>query len=166
MPILIYYVRPWILDHACLQSRLKCGIIFWVTDSYSKKVACFQKKVIWLISRIKGRASCGICCKARKILTMASIYILELICFFMKEYHMNIEYSYYVHKNDNRCSHELHISDSTTSVYQNGVFNMDIKSYNKLPEKIKRLHTMILKRSWNQYFCKMASIQYYIRAAL
>jgi hypothetical protein len=31
---------------------------------------------------------------------------------------------------------------------------MDIKSYNKLPEKIKTLHSIILKRSWNQYFWK------------
>jgi hypothetical protein len=37
-------------------------------------------------------------------------------------------------------SHDLHVSDSTTSIYQNGIFNMDIKSYNILPEKIKRLH--------------------------
>jgi len=52
---------------------------------------------------------------------------------------MNIKYSYQVHKYDTRGSHDFHVSDCTTSLYQNGVFNMDIKSYNKLPEKIKIL---------------------------
>jgi hypothetical protein len=40
-----------------------------------------------------------------------------------------------------------YISQIVPYLYQNGVFNMDIKSYNKLPEKIKTLHSIILKRS-------------------
>jgi len=59
---------------------------------------------------------------------------------------MNIKYSYRVHKYDTRHSHNLYVSYCTTSVYQNGVFNMDIKSYNKLPEKIKILHSEVLKK--------------------
>jgi len=51
---------------------------------------------------------------------------------------MNIKCSYQVHKYDTRGSHDFHVSDCT-SVYQNGVFNMDIKSYNKLPEKNKNI---------------------------
>jgi len=74
---------------------------------------------------------------------VASVYILEELCF-IKEYHMNIKYSYYVHKYDTRGSHDLYVSDCTTSVYQNGVFNMDIKSYNNLHEKIKILHSEVL----------------------
>jgi len=57
---------------------------------------------------------------------------------------MNIKYSYHVHKYVTRGSHDSHVSDCTTSVYHNGVFKMDIKSYNKLPEKIKKLHSIIL----------------------
>ena len=59
---------------------------------------------------------------------------------------MNIKYSYHAHKYDTRGSHDLHVADCTTSAYQNGVFNMDIKLYNKLPEKMKRLHSTILKK--------------------
>jgi hypothetical protein len=32
---------------------------------------------------------------------------------------MNIEYSYHVHKYDARGSHDLHVSDCTTSAYLN-----------------------------------------------
>jgi len=58
---------------------------------------------------------------------------------------MNIKYSYHVHKYYTRGSHDLHVSGCTISVYENGVFNMDIKLYNDLPKKIKRLHSAILK---------------------
>jgi len=53
--------------------------------------------------------------KAHKILTMASIYILEVL-YFIKKY-MNNEHNYHVHKNDIRSSHDLHVSGCTTSLY-------------------------------------------------
>jgi hypothetical protein len=55
---------------------------------------------------------------------------------------MNIEHNYHVHKYNTRGSRDPHISGYTTSLYQNSVANMDIKLYNKLLEKIKRLHTL------------------------
>ena len=71
---------------------------------------------------------------------MASIYILEVLCF-IRKYHMKMKYNYHVHKHDTRGSHDLHVSGCTTSLYQNSVLNMGTKLY-KLPEKIKRLHTL------------------------
>ena len=47
----------------------------------------------------------------------------------------------HVHKYDTRGSHDLHVLGCTTSLYRNGVLNMGIKLYNKLPEKIKRFYT-------------------------
>ena len=60
---------------------------------------------------------------------------------------MNIKCSYRVHKHDTRGSRGLCVSDCTTSVYQNGIFNMGIKSHDKFPEKIKILHSVVLKNS-------------------
>jgi hypothetical protein len=69
---------------------MKYGIIFWLTDRYSEKVLSLQQtktknknkeKVIRLIFWIKGHASCRKSFKAHKILTMASIYILKILCF-------------------------------------------------------------------------------------
>jgi hypothetical protein len=56
---------------------------------------------------------------------------------------MNIIYSDLVHNYDTRGSHDLHVSYCTTSVYQNCIFNTDKTSYNKLPEKIKYLHSIV-----------------------
>jgi hypothetical protein len=52
---------------------------------------------------------------------------------------MNIKYSCHVHEYNTRGSHDLHVSDCTTPVYLNGIFNMDKKSHNKLPEKNKNI---------------------------
>jgi hypothetical protein len=54
---------------------------------------------------------------------------------FYKMYHLNIKHNYRVHKYDTRGSHDPHVSDFTTSLYGNGVLNMGIKLYDKLPEK-------------------------------
>jgi len=55
---------------------------------------------------------------------------------------MNVKYSYHIHKYNTRHSHDLHC---TTSVFEDGIFIIDIKSYNKLPERIKILHSIIIK---------------------
>jgi len=47
----------------------------------------------------------------------------------------------YVYKYDTRGCHDLHVSDCSTRIYHNGVFNTGIKLYNKLLEKIKFTHT-------------------------
>ena len=60
---------------------------------------------------------------------------------------MNSKCSYHVHKYDIRGSRGLRVSYCTISVYQNGIFNMGIKSHDKFPEKIKILHSVVLKNS-------------------
>jgi hypothetical protein len=54
---------------------------------------------------------------------------------------MNVKYNYHVHKYDTRGSDDLHISDCSTFLYHKVVFNMGIKLYNNLLEKIKITHT-------------------------
>jgi hypothetical protein len=94
---------------------------------------------------INGGASCRNGFKTLKILTMAYIYILEVLCF-IRKYHMNIKYNCHVHKYDTRGSYDLHVSGCTISLYQNSVLNMSIKLFNKLPEN-KRLYThLIIKK--------------------
>jgi hypothetical protein len=69
-----------IFYHAYFKSCMKYGIIFWLADSYSKKVVGLQKMVIYLIFGIKGCASSRNSFMAHKILTMVSIYIIEVLC--------------------------------------------------------------------------------------
>ena len=61
---------------------------------------------------------------------------LHFICItFYKMCHLNIKHNYHVHKYDTRGSHDPHVSGFATSLCRNGVLNMGIKLYNKLPEE-------------------------------
>ena len=62
----------------------------------------------------------GIVLRHVRFLTMASIYILDVLCF-IRKYHMNTKYNYHVNKYDTRSSHDLNVSGCTTSLYQNNV---------------------------------------------
>jgi len=92
--LIVKCLKEAISHQAYYQSPMKYGIIFWLTDRYSKNVV-FIRKLIRLIFRIKGRASCRNSFKAHEVLTVASTYVLELRCF-IKNYHMNIKYNYHV----------------------------------------------------------------------
>jgi predicted transporter len=58
---------------------MEYSIIFWLIDTV-KKFFGFKNKVLHLIFGIKVGASCRNGFKTHKILTMASIYILEVLC--------------------------------------------------------------------------------------
>jgi hypothetical protein len=87
---------------------------------------------------------------------------------FYEKYHLNIKHNYHVHKYDTRGSHDLHISDCTTSLYEKCILNMGIKKY-KLPEKIKRFYTVNnFKKELKSILFKNAfyTVEVYLQAAL
>jgi hypothetical protein len=62
------------------QSCLKYGIIFLGGDNESKNIFKFKKNVIWIISGVSKCISCRQIYKDYKILTVASPYVLKVIC--------------------------------------------------------------------------------------
>jgi hypothetical protein len=63
------------------QSCLKYGIIFWCGISESISIFKLQKRVIRIISGASINSSCRQIFKDYNILTVASLYILQVICF-------------------------------------------------------------------------------------
>jgi hypothetical protein len=86
---------------AYFQKRMKYGIALWGTDCDSVKVFCVQKKVIRLIAGVKKFESCIQSFKDFKILTMLSLYILEVLCF--------------INKNRKNFNNNCHIHNHNTS---------------------------------------------------
>jgi hypothetical protein len=66
------------------QSCLKYGIIFWVGSSDCISIFKLQKRVIGIISGASTNSSCRQIFKDYNILTVASLYILEVIHFIKK----------------------------------------------------------------------------------
>ena len=58
--------------------------MFWGGDGKSAKVFRLQKRVIRLIICVQKRKSCKRLFREFQILTLASMYILEVLCFTKK----------------------------------------------------------------------------------
>ena len=70
--------------YAYFQSQMKHGIIFWGKDGNTVIFFCIQKKVIQLIFGLNTCNFCKHIFMDYRILTVASLYILELLCFIKK----------------------------------------------------------------------------------
>ena len=92
----------WSSYFAYFQSRLRCGIMSWVGELKSAMIFQLQKKVIILITGVHKRESCRHIFRKFQILTLASLYILEVLCF-IKQYQGNLKQNIgiYVHNKRN-----------------------------------------------------------------
>ena len=69
------------------QALLLFGILYWWRISGELSIRIFRiqkKKVIRSMAAVSSRTSCGLLFKELKILTLASLYILEVTCFIRK----------------------------------------------------------------------------------
>ena len=128
----------WNIYFAYFQSRLRYGIIFWGGSKESIKILHIQKKVIRLITGLKKRESCKQKFKENRILTVTSLYVLEVLCF-IKKYKGSLMQNYMIHEHNTRSKYDLHTEFCNTSLYQKSVINMGIRLYKFLPKEIKEL---------------------------
>jgi hypothetical protein len=68
-----------------------------------------------------------------RILAVASLYILEVLCF-IKKFKGYLKYNCRIHRYNKRSNVDLH-----TALFQKSVVNMSVKLYTRLPERIKTL---------------------------
>ena len=71
----------WCTYFANFQSRLRYGIMFWGGDKKYTKIFQLQKKVIRLITGTQKRESCRPIFRRFQTLTLALLYIFEILCF-------------------------------------------------------------------------------------
>ena len=128
----------WSIYFAYFQSKLRYGIIFWGREGKTVQIFRLQKKVIRLIAGAKKCESCKPLFRELQILTLASMYILEVLCF-TKKYQGYIWQNMDIHNHNTRRKLDLHTHHCNTALYQRSVTNMGIKLFNKLPTQIKQL---------------------------
>jgi hypothetical protein len=128
----------WNTYFAHFESRIRYGIMFWGGDGKSIRIFRLQKKVIKLITGVHKRKSCRPIFKKFKVLTLASLYIIETLNF-LKKYQGNVKQNLEIHDHNTRKKLDLHTRQCYTVLYQKSVVNMGIKLFNRLPTKIKQL---------------------------
>ena len=131
----------WSIYFSYLQTRLRYGIVFWGGEGKSVIIFRLQKTVICLITGIHNHESCRHILWKFKILTLVSLYILEMLCS-IKRYQGNLKQNFGIHGHNTRNKFGLHTCYCSTVLYQRSVTNMGIKLFNKLPIKIKQLDNL------------------------
>ena len=102
------------------------------------KVAKVQKRVVRILAGVSSRTSCRNLFKEFKILTIASLYILEVTCFIQK-YCKSLEKNTQLHQHDTRRKLDIHVKMKNMETYKKSVINTGTKIYNKLPGFLKEI---------------------------
>jgi hypothetical protein len=137
---------------AYVYTHLKYGLVFWGGDSKSKTIFKLQKKVIRIISGVSRWSSCRQLFKYLDLLPLPCMYIFELVCY-IKSHFGELDQNTVVHNHNQKLN--LHIQFCRTNVFKNGVMNMGIRLYNKIPNKIREVRKMRqFKRVFRSYLVK------------
>ena len=87
---------------------------------------------------VSSRTSCRQLFKELNILTLVSLYIMEVICC-IRKHHQYIDLNSNSHAHNTRRKMYIHIQSYNTDLYKRSVINMETKLYNKLPGYIKEI---------------------------
>ena len=128
----------WNIYFAYFHSQLRYGIILRGGTKESIKALHIQKKVIRLITCINKYESCRKKFKENGILTVTSVYILEVFCV-IKKYKGELKQNCEIHEHNTRNKYDLHTQSHNTSLLQKSVLHMVVRLYKRFPLKIKQL---------------------------
>ena len=129
----------WNIYFAYIHLWLRYGIILRGGGTKeSIKALHIQKKVIRLITGIKKYESCRQKFKENRILTVTSMYVLEVLCF-IKKYKGDLKQNCELHEHNRRSKYDLHTQSHNTSLLQKSVLDMGVRLYKHLPLKIKKI---------------------------
>jgi hypothetical protein len=103
----------------------------------TSRILRVQKQVIRLMAGVNPVTSCRQILKGLRILTIASLYILEVICH-LRRYHQFVELNSNIHTYNTQRKVDIHIQSYKTDLYKRSVVNMGSKLYNKPPDYIKK----------------------------
>jgi predicted enzyme involved in methoxymalonyl-ACP biosynthesis len=94
--------------------------------------------VIRLITGLKKFESCRQTFKDNRILTMTSLYILEVLCF-IKKHKNDLKRNCEIHKHNTRSKYNLHTQSYNTSLLQKSVLHMGSRLFKHLPLRIRNV---------------------------
>jgi hypothetical protein len=76
------------------------------------------------------------------ILTVTSLYILEVLCY-IKKHKADLIQNTNIHNYNTRLNKDYHVNFCRTTLFKRSVVNMGIKLYSKLPNKIKKIEGLL-----------------------
>jgi hypothetical protein len=115
---------------------MRYGIMLWGGDRVSHSIFNLQKRVLRVICSVSSRTSCRQIFKDYNILTLPSLYILEVTCF-IKKYNDGMAKNLDIHNYNTWRKLDFHVQHCNTVLFKRSVINMGISLYKKVPNQIK-----------------------------
>jgi len=128
----------WNIYFAHLQSKMRYCIIMWGGAKECIKILRLQKKVIRMMIGLKTPESCKHKFKELRILTVISLYVLEVLCY-TKKHGGSIMQNSVIHEHNTRRKNDLHVQPCRISSFQKSVINIGIKLFNHLSTELKQI---------------------------
>ena len=109
-------------------SLLRFGILFWegAGCELTTRLLIIKKRVIRSVAVVSSRASCRQIFKELNILTLVSLYIMEVICY-IRKHHQFVDLNSNIHAQNTRRKMDIYIQSHNTDLYKRSVINMGTK---------------------------------------
>jgi len=130
----------WNIYFTKFHSLLQFGILFWggAGGELTTGIPRIQKRVIRSTVAVSARTSCRQLFKELNILTLVSLYIMEVICY-ARKHHQFVDLNSNIHVHNTWRKKDIHIQSHNTDLYKRSVINMGTELYNKLPGYTKEI---------------------------
>lgn len=125
---------------ALVESHLRYGVCFWGSCSqyHFNRLFILQKRAVRLLYKANRRDSCRPLFVAHKILTLPSIFLLEIVCLIHKKYWCSLN----VGSSGTRQTHFLTLPIPRTSLIKNSIIYMGKKAFNNLPLNLRAIENL------------------------
>jgi hypothetical protein len=131
-----------IIYYSYFNTILSYSLPFWWNSPHSIKIFRIQKKIIRIMMGCKSRTSCRKLFRRLEILPFVSQHISSLMLFVVENKNLFILNSEN-HTKNTRQSNNFHQPITTLTMYQGGVYYMDIKVFNIFLHKLKKYLIMV-----------------------
>lgn len=158
--------------HALFESHIRYGIILWGGSSAQnlQRALVLQKRAIRTVTGLQQRDSCREAFKTLGILTVTSLYILEVI---LHTSNVDLLKHNNIHEHNTRHADDFVLPSHRTALFEQKPSYAGVKLYNALPNNIKRgnngsfkgrLRGWLLERSiynLNEFFACTGNLNLY-----
>jgi len=124
--------------YALVQSIMSYGVIFWALAADAPRILIMQKKILRIIEGANWRTHCKPLFKKWKILTLPSLYILNVVRW-IKNNEDSFTKNNEVHEYLTRNKENIHLRFQRLTVAQNSPEYMGAKIFNSLPQRIQQI---------------------------
>lgn len=140
--------------HGLVASLLRFGVIFWGNCSERERIFRAQKRCLRSMTGLKPMESCKPIFKSLGILTLTSLYILEVALFVKMNSQLFTKMEdVRMRKGPMRSQYksQLHTGDYKTSLLKNSIFSMGPLIYNRLSKHLKELPFTVFKKQLTKW---------------